>query len=54
MRNVANGIHGGLAGGHRQVQEELIVGGKEAKNLKALGRVLHHIGKVRGQFTGKQ
>ena len=28
MRNVTNGIHGGLAGGHRQVQEELIVGGK--------------------------
>ena len=54
MRNVTYGIHGCLARRHGEVQEELIVGGKEAEDLKALGRVLHHIGKVRGQFTGKQ
>ena len=54
MRNVTNGIHGGLAGGHRQVQEELIVGGKEVEDLKAFGRVFNRVSKVRGQFTGKQ
>ena len=54
MRNITDGIHGCLARRHGEVQEELIVGGKEAEDLKAFGRVFHRVSKVRGQFTGKQ
>ena len=54
MRDIPDGVHGGLARSHGKIEEKLIVGGEEGEDPEALGCILHRIGKIRSKLPREQ
>lgn len=52
--DVLHRVHGGLAGGHGEIEEELVVAGDEAHHPLQVRPVLHHLGEGGGHLAHKE